>query len=156
MVRKVAIIIVLAMGASILCQAALAKTVVTSQRAKRMLLGKHWLTLQWISWQDFGIARVVEKDGQLYLTGVQRGRPGKGKNDYLKVKGLIERVDARRFVFRGVIVTRVYHINKGRPCVRRGRMVFAVTKRRKFWRLMQMKNPCDVATDYVDIFFRRQ
>lgn len=48
----------------------------------------------------------------------------------------------------------ISHINGGEPCVREGEMTFAITRKRKYWRLQEMQNPCDTATDYVDIYFR--
>jgi hypothetical protein len=132
-----------------------AKTIVTSQHDKKLLLGRHLFSLQWVSWARFGVARVFDKDGTLYVTGYQHGFAGQGKNDYVRMKGRIERVDKRSFVFNGTIVTRVYHINGGRPCVRQGRMVFRITGRRRFWRLKSIKNPCADVADYVDIHFKR-
>jgi hypothetical protein len=132
-----------------------AKTIVTSQQAKKLLLGRHLFSLQWISWRRFGVATVADKFGFLHITGYQRGYKGKGKNDYVRMKGMIERVDRRSFVFNGTIVTRVYHINGGRPCVRSGRMVFRITGRRRYWRLKSIKNPCENVADYVDIHFKR-
>jgi hypothetical protein len=37
---------------------------------------------------------------------------------------------------------------------RTGEMTFRVTGKRKYWRLMEMDNPCEGVTDYVDIYFR--
>jgi hypothetical protein len=48
----------------------------------------------------------------------------------------------------------ISHINNGEPCERTGEMTFAITGKRKYWRMQEMKSPCDVTTDYVDIYFR--
>lgn len=48
------------------------KTVVNDANAKRMLLGRHLLSLQWISWDYFGSATVTNKRGVLYLKGMQK------------------------------------------------------------------------------------
>lgn len=129
-----------------------AKTVVADQAAKRRLLGRHMLSLQWVSWDHFGRADVTERAGVLYLKGEQRSRSG---DDYLTIDGRITRVDATEFTFDGTIVTRVSHINGGEPCTREGEVTFAVKGGRKYWRLQQMTNPCDPVTDYVDVYFRR-
>ncbi len=128
------------------------RTVVRDAAAKRMLLGKHKLSLQWISWDYFGTATVTERGGVLYLKGRQDARGSSG--DYLKVDGVITEVDARQFTFDGTVVIKVHHINNGEPCERKGIMNFRITGKRKYWRMQQMDNPCDEATDYVDIFFR--
>ena len=127
------------------------KVVVNDMATERMLVGVHRLSLQWISWNYFGKATVTEKNGTLFIKGEQRGR---GNNDYVTIDGVITRVDAKEFTFEGDIVMRVSHINKGEPCKRTGEMTFRITGSRKYWRLQQMDNPCDEATDYVDIFFR--
>lgn len=44
--------------------------------------------------------------------------------------------------------------NNGAPCKRDGTMTFAITGKRKYWRLQEMQSPCDETTDYVDIFLR--
>ena len=127
------------------------KTVVNSASAKKMLLGKHRLSLQWISWDYFGSVTVTDKKGVLYLKGEQKGR---GNGDYLTIDGIVTQIDEKEFTFDGKIVTRVSHINNGEPCPREGEMTFAITKNRRYWRLQDMRNPCDGVLDYVDVFFR--
>lgn len=127
------------------------KTVVKDAKAKAMLLGKHKLSLQWISWDYFGTANVTQKGGVFYLKGEQKSREG---NDYVKVNGTITTIDKTLFTFNGTILTRINHINNGAECKREGNMTFRITGKRRYWRLMEMDNPCDGVTDYVDIFFR--
>ncbi|MDQ3801486.1 MAG: hypothetical protein M3384_18850 [Acidobacteriota bacterium] len=127
------------------------KTAVSDAKAKAMLLGRHKLALQWISWDYFGAANVTERGGVLYLKGNQRQRGGA---DYLTVDGRITSVEAKEFSFSGKIITRVSHINGGEPCVREGDFTFKITGKRKYWRLQQIDNPCEAVADYVDIFFR--
>lgn len=129
------------------------RTEIDNARAAGMLLGRHRLALQWISWDYFGAATVTRRGGMLYLKGRQDGR-GASRGDYLTVDGRITRVSAKEFTFDGKIVTRISHINGGAPCVREGEMTFLITGARRYWRLQQMQNPCDEATDYVDVFFR--
>jgi hypothetical protein len=127
------------------------KTVVGDAKSRAMLLGRHKLALQWISWDYFGAASVTERGGVLYLKGNQRQRGGA---DYLTIDGRITSVGTREFSFNGKIITRVSHINGGEPCVREGDFIFKITGKRKYWRLQQIDNPCDAVADYVDIFFR--
>ena len=128
------------------------KTVVNDANAKQMLLGKHLLTLQWISWDYFGSATVIDKKGVLHLKGEQKQRNG---SDYVRLDGIITEINAKDFTFDGEIEMQISHINGGAPCKRTGEMIFAITQKRKYWRLQQMDNPCDEAADYVDIYFRR-
>ncbi len=127
------------------------KTIVNDANAGKMLLGKHLLSLQWISWDRFGAATVANRKGVYYIKGEQKQRGG---SDYLKVDGMITEINAKKFKFDGVIETQISHINGGAPCRREGEMTFAVTGKRKYWRLQEMDNPCDGVTDYVDIYFR--
>jgi len=129
------------------------KTIFNDASAKKMLVGKHLLSLQWISWDYFGAANVTNKGGVLYLKGVQKERHG---TDFVKIDGTITSIDKKEFKFEGTIVTQISYINAGKPCTRSGEMTFAVTGKRKFWRLQEMTNPCDVAVDYVDIYFRKK
>ncbi|MGI8638684.1 MAG: hypothetical protein ACR2MG_01845 [Pyrinomonadaceae bacterium] len=127
------------------------KTVVNNANAKTMLLGKHKVSLQWISWDYFGTATVTNEHGVFYLKGEQKA---KKDSDYLKIDGIITKINAKEFTFEGEIVMRVSHINNGEPCTRTGEMTFLITGKRKYWRLQEMKSPCDITTDYVDIYFR--
>jgi hypothetical protein len=131
--------------------AARQKTVVKDESAKRMLLGQHRLSLQWISWDYFGKVNVTESNGTLLIKGEQKGR---GTGDYLTLDGVITDVDAKEFGFKGTIVTKVSHNNNGEPCKREGEMTFRITGNRRYWRLKEMESPCEEIVDYVDIFFR--
>jgi hypothetical protein len=149
MLRKIIIsgILVIVVGAgSTFAQ----KTVIRDQAAGRLLLGRHKLALQWISWDYFGTATVTGRKGVFFVKGEQKQRGG---NDFLRIDGKITRVEKTSFTFVGTIETRVSHINNGQVCTRDGEMTFRITGKRKYWRLMQMDNPCDPVTDYVDIFF---
>ncbi len=104
-------------------------TVIRDQAAESMLLGSHLFSCQWISWEEFGRAEVKEEDGTLRLTAVQRRRDG---DDYVEVEGVILEVLAKSFTFRGSVVTRVSHINSGRPCRREGTMTFRISGLRRY------------------------
>ncbi len=126
------------------------KTVVKDKIAKAKLLGKHKLSLQWISWDYFGTATITEKNGTLFVKGEQKSRKDTG---FVKVEGQITAIEAKAFTFTGTIITQVSYINGGKPCLREGEMTFAITGKRKYWRLQQMQSPCGTETDYVDIYF---
>jgi hypothetical protein len=136
-----------------LCAAAQDKTDVNSPAAARMLLGRHKLSLQWVSWDYFGVATVSNRGGMYSLKGEQKGR-GQTKSDFVTIDGTITSIGAKEFAFSGKIVTQVSHINGGKPCGRDGEFTFKITGNRRYWRLQQMDNPCDPVTDYVDIYFR--
>ena len=127
------------------------RTIVNDRPAAAMLLGKHKLSLQWISWDNFGSATVTNKAGVFSIKGSQKGR---GNSDVLSIEGMIVSIDAKQFVFEGTIVMQISHINGGKPCKREGDFTFKITGKRKYWRMQEMDNPCDEATDYVDIYFR--
>jgi hypothetical protein len=149
MLKKIFLIGFLIFGLSL--SALAQKTIVNNVKAKTMLLGRHRISLQWISWNYFGAANVKQIGGVLYLKGEQKQRDG---TDFVKVNGTITEINAKDFKFDGTIVTRVSHINGGKPCTREGEMTFKITGSRKYWRLMEMDNPCEGVTDYVDIFFK--
>lgn len=110
------------------------------------ILGTHKFALQWISWEKFGKATFYEKNGELYLDANQSMN-----NDYVKLNGKVEIVDVDHFIINGTLITKVSHINNGQECVRNGIFNFK-TRGRAYFRLMEMENPCDGVTDYVDIF----
>lgn len=127
------------------------KTDVKDSKAAKMLIGKHKISLQWISWDYFGVANVTNKAGVYRLKGEQKGRKS---SDFVTVDGIITRIDAREFKFDGKVITQVSHINGGKPCERTGEMIFRITGTRKYWRMQQIDNPCEGVADYVDIYFR--
>ena len=127
------------------------RTVVNDKAAAKMLLGRHKLSLQWISWDYFGTAAIRNEAAVYSIRGSQKGR---GNSDLLTIEGIIVSIDTKQFVFEGKIVTQVSHINGGKPCIRQGDFTFKITGKRRYWRLQEMDNPCDEATDYVDIYFR--
>lgn len=147
-------IVILVISVLVFCVPASAqRTDVNDPAAARMLLGKHMLSLQWVSWDYFGVATVTDRGGEYLLKGEQKGR-GEQAADFVTIDGVITSIDAKVFVFRGEIITQVSHINGGQPCARDGEFTFKITGKRRYWRLQQMDNPCDPVTDYVDIYFR--
>ncbi len=151
MIKRIVLIKFLLLAACAFSAFAQEKTVVNDVKARAMLVGRHKLSLQWISWDYFGTASVTNRNGVLYLTGEQKSRKD---SDFVKIDGVIVSIDEKEFVFNGTIVTQISHIANGEPCERTGEMTFRITGRRKYWRLQEMDNPCDGVTDYVDIYFR--
>jgi len=129
------------------------RTSINDRSAARMLLGRHKLSLQWVSWDYFGVVTVTNRRGAYSIRGEQKGR-GQQSTDFVKIDGTIASIDAKEFAFRGKIVTKVSHINGGKPCTRDGDFTFKITGKRRYWRLQQMDNPCDPVTDYVDIYLK--
>ena len=127
------------------------RTEVNDRAAAKRLLGRHKISLQWISWDYFGTATVTNKGGLYRLKGEQKGR---GSTDIVSVDGVVTQINAKEFKFDGKVITQVTHINGGKPCERTGEMTFRITGKRKYWRLQQIDNPCDGVADYVDIYFR--
>lgn len=127
------------------------KTDVNDKKAAQILIGRHKLSLQWISWDYFGAANVTNRKGIYYLKGEQKGR---GNTDFLRIDGVITSIDPKEFKFDGTVEMQISHINSGQPCKREGSLTFRITGKRKYWRMQEMDNPCDGVTDYVDIYFR--
>lgn len=134
--------------------AASAPGIDTTARAR--LVGDHRLTLQWIGWGDLaGAGRVVvaAQGHALSVHGEQTGHDDTA-GDYVRIDGHIVSATHDGFTFEGDILTRVSHIAGGAECRRHGTFHFSTTLGRKYWRMQEMDNPCDNATDYVDIYFR--
>jgi hypothetical protein len=124
--------------------------------ARARLVGEHILTLQWIGFGDLssaGRATVTDAGDHLVLRGEHLGS-GENAGDYLRIDGRIVSASRDGFVFEGEILTRVSYIAGGAECRREGRFTFLTRAGRKYWRLQEMDNPCDTATDYVDVYFR--
>lgn len=128
------------------------KTQVADRRTYEALLGDHLFSLQWISWDYFGKATVTEgQSGLLSIKGEQRERGGDG---YLRIDGVIEKVESNGFIFNGKITTKVSGNNYGNPCVREGRYTFRSYEGRRYWRMQEGESPCDGVWDYVDVYMR--
>lgn len=128
------------------------KTQVADRRTYEALLGDHLFSLQWISWDYFGKATVTEgQSGLLSIKGEQRERGGDG---YLRIDGVIEKVESNGFIFNGKITTKVSGNNNGNPCVREGRYTFRSYEGRRYWRMQEGESPCDGVWDYVDVYMR--
>ncbi len=121
-------------------------------KAEKLIIGKHPMTLQWISWDYTGTVNIVKENNIISCVGVQNSRSD--NKDYLKIEGTIEIINEKEFLLRGTVRTKIYHINNGNECLRKGTLRFKSTKGRQYWRMREMTNPCDGVTDYVDIYFK--
>lgn len=124
-------------------------------KQKDKLEGRHKLSLQWISWEHFGYIDFIKTGENTYkVSGTQEGGKPEGQCDncYLKIEGTITKINDKELSFTGSIVTSVYYIQEGEPCIKQGTFTFKATQGRKYWREQKMEG-CDGVTNYVDIYF---
>ena len=133
---------------------------------ERKIVGKHLLTLQWISWKGYGSVVIKkEADGTLSCRGGQVARDCYkagdvddecyNNGDYIKLDGTIEIIDETHLVFTGDIRQKIYHMNNGEEILRQGTYNFVQKENRHYWRMQEMTNPVDECVDYIDIYFKR-
>ena len=127
-------------------------TAVNDRAAATKLKGDHDFSLQWISWDDFGVVSVSEESGLWRIRGRQDSR---ANDDFITIDGAITEISRFEFKFDGEIVTQIHHIANGQAVTRTGPRTFRITGKRQYWRMMEMQNPRDSVVDYVDVFFRR-
>ena len=122
---------------------------VKDKAALKALVGKHALSLQWLQGKDKGAVEVFQDANHVRIRGEHRDPAG----DFVTLEGWITEVKAKQFSVRGKLVTRSRLIAKGVECAREGDFTFAIKGGRKFWRLQEMKNPCEGGdvVDYVDV-----
>jgi hypothetical protein len=119
--------------------------------ARARLIGEHTLSLQWIDWGDLdkaGRVSIEQRGDVLTLEGSEEAG-----DDRLDIIGRIVAATPDGFTFVGDITIKVHGIAGGDACTRSGTAHFKTSGKRKYWRLQEMQNPCDSATDYVDIYF---
>lgn len=123
---------------------------IKDKAARKKLVAKHGLSLQWVESKPKGTVNIWDDGGFLRIEGEQR-EPATG--NFVKVEGWLTRVEAKQFKMRGRIVTQTTHIYGGKECAREGDFTFLIKGGRKFWRLQEMTNGCDGSgvVDYVDI-----
>lgn len=130
---------------------------------ERKVVGKHLLTLQWISWKYYGSVTIKkEADGTLSCKGEQQAvnckdaeAECKANGDYVKLDGTIKIVDKDHLIFTGQIREKIFHINNGQEVLRDGTFNFVTKENRHFWRMQEMTNPADECVDYIDIFYNK-
>lgn len=120
---------------------------------EKNIVGKHLLSLQWISWEDFGTCEITKQnDGRLRCIGSQYS---KENSDYLKLDGYITIISEKHLQFSGKIYTRVEEWNNGEEYVRSGVYNFQSTDNRKYWRMQEIAGANGQA-DYIDIYFQKK
>jgi hypothetical protein len=128
------------------------QTVVASEAALRRLKANKGVTVQWLWDSKPGTLRVSETSDGVRLSGAQ----GSAKYGSLEIDGLVERIGASDFTFRGRIVIVDAVEPTAPPCVRDGLYAFRIRLQRPYWRLKEQVANCagrpNVA-DYVDIRF---
>ncbi|MFN8672573.1 MAG: hypothetical protein U0457_10910 [Candidatus Sericytochromatia bacterium] len=125
------------------------KTIIKDSKAKKSLLKNTKISLQWISFNDYEKIKVFEKDNKVFMKG--RYNSKKVKGDFLEIDGFFTSIDKYQLNFNGKITMQINHIFSGMPCQRLGDFTFKKYNGRNYWRMQEMKNPCDVHTDYIDI-----
>lgn len=129
-------------------QAAPQPTRVLDRAAGQRLLANKGLTLQWIDWNTRGHVSVQRIGGVWTLRGAQAEAGGPGR---LLLDGTIGEIGRDYFTFRGKI--RIADTpDRGRLCEQTKIWRFAITQRRKYYRLREFEW-CDDLTDYIDIHF---
>jgi hypothetical protein len=125
-------------------------TIINDQATLERLLGNSGITVQWLTWDQEGRGELSTSwQGKvLYIEGSHKSQTSSG---IMTIKGSIVQVDKDRFLFDGRI-TITETPDAGRKCVKDGISQFAVTQRRKYFRLREFEW-CDHLTDYIDIFF---
>ena len=120
---------------------------------ERKVVGKHLLSLQWISWDYFGTCEITKvNNGRYRCVGSQHS---KENSDYLKLDGYISIVNENHLRFTGTIITRLHDMNNGNEHVREGTFDFKSTGGRKYWREQEMTGS-DGCADYIDIYFQKK
>ena len=120
---------------------------------ERKVVGKHLLSLQWISWDYFGTCEITKiSNGKYRCIGSQKS---KENSDYLKLDGYISIVNENHLQFTGTIRTLIHDMNNGNEHVRQGTFDFKATGGRKYWREQEMTGS-DGCTDYIDIYFQKK
>lgn len=129
---------------------------IAQENYDKILVGEHLISLQWISWNTFGSAKIskTETEGVYKITGIQESTD---KKEYLKIDGQIKPISEKNLKFEGKIETKIQHHNQGNPCIRQGTYDFRVSGKRKYWRLKEKTNPCDKGNvvDYIDIYWKK-
>jgi hypothetical protein len=125
-------------------------TKIENRAALERLLGSSGMTLQWISWtnSERGPVDFRWADKTLILKGEQRAKSSDG---FVSVEGRIVRIAKNEFILSGTIIMKDTP-DAGRKCQKTGDWRFAITQKRKYWRLREFEW-CDGLTDYIDIYF---
>lgn len=138
-----------------------AQTEVLSEPDALRIEANSGLTLQWLeSYGEPPRGEVTASwiDGVLHLRGEQRGTDGA----FVRIDGVVTRIEPRRFQFRGRIAYDLppvaYEFNgpqvtERRRCELDGDFAFFASGQRRYWRWQQMEACGNGTTDYVDLYF---
>jgi hypothetical protein len=143
-------IFVLAATASTVHARKLGETDIRSEAALAKLKNNKGVTLQRLWGAKPGGFQVTETPNGVLVSGNQ----GPHNGDQLVIEGVIARIDARTFWFKGRIA--ITDNETTEVCVREGTYTFRIIGQRRFWRMKENAANCpgraDLA-DYVDIRF---
>lgn len=125
-------------------------TQVQDRAALARLTGNSGISLQWIGWggAERGKVKARWEKKVLTLQGAQSSKDGSAR---VSVEGNVVSISKTEFVLDGTIIIENTP-DIGRQCSKTGEWRFAITGRRKYWRLREFEW-CDQLTDYIDIYF---
>ena len=128
----------------------LGETQIVSEAALTKLKNNKGVTLQWLWGAGPGKLLVTETPEGVSALGQQ----GPHNGDQLTMTGVITRIEAKKFWFKGRIA--ITDNETSEVCVREGTYTFRIIGARRFWRMKEQEARCagraDL-TDYVDIRF---
>lgn len=146
--RHLSVVLALLASPALAQDSAPEPTRVLDRAAGQRLLNTKGLTLQWIDWNTRGRAQVVRERGVWKLRGAQAEAGGPGR---LLIDGRIGEIGRDYFTLIGTV--RIADTpDRGRLCEQSKTWRFAITQRRKYYRLREFEW-CDSLTDYVDLHF---
>ncbi len=117
-------------------------------KAEKLLLGKRIFGVQFI-WDRYGSAMVTKEGEILKISGKQYS---KDKVEYTELDGVITILDEKTFTVKGKL--RIYTKECCGVIEKTGTFTFLKSGTRKYWRLQDAGQLCDVYTChyYLDIF----
>jgi hypothetical protein len=150
MLRIAALILVLILAANPTAARTLGQTDIANEAALTKLKNNKGVTLQWLWGAAPGQLRVTETADGVTVSGTQ----GPHQGDQLVIEGVVTRIEARKFWFKGRIA--ITDNETTQVCVREGVYTFRITGNRRYWRLKEQEARCPGRadlTDYVDVRF---
>jgi hypothetical protein len=147
---RFAIAVMLLFAAATVEARTLGETQIASEAALAKLKNNNGVTLQWLWGASPGKFTVTETPEGVMASGQQ----GPHNGDQLTMTGVITRIEAKTFWFKGRIA--ITDSETAEACVREGTYTFRIIGERKFWRMKEQQARCPGRadlTDYVDIRF---
>jgi hypothetical protein len=145
-----AVMFVFAAAAATVEARTLGETQILSEAALTKLKNNKGVTLQWLWGAGPGKLVVTETPEGVKVSGQQ----GPHNGDELTMTGVITRIEAKRFWFKGRIA--ITDNETSEVCLRDGTYTFRIIGARKFWRMKEQQARCPGRadlTDYVDLRF---